>query len=431
MDATGQYPDWYPENLRFKKPTKGRIFAETFKVVQDVITEEIEKWFPKGTIKDREKNNQGVYVKYYVKHKSGGTSTFDIFTYEQSPDVCESASFHYVHWDEPPPRAHRAATFRGLTDFMGHERFTLTPLKEPWVFDEIFQNTNVFSVVGDIRHNLYRYNPLSGQYIGLPEQNIRRFESAYTPDEMEARARGKFRFLAGRIWKGWDRDVHTFDRSIWKEGEKGVIIDGQPPQHWKRLFLIDPHDRKPHALLWAALEPEYKRVFVYREAWLGNMNFDAVVSHIIGEEMKYRDKMDYRLIDPNFGPKIQGNTRMTVRETFEREATEQNYPMRFAFGDDHKPLGRKAVSEMLHYDRTQPISIINRPDLMIANDLTQCIYQVEHYVWDDYKFAERDPKEKPKDLASDFPDLLQYLVLFKWDAIDAEVYEGVGSYYNT
>jgi hypothetical protein len=103
--------------------------------------------------------------------------------------------------------------------------------------------------------------------------------------------------------------------------------------------------------------------------------------------------------------------------------------MRFDFGIDKKPLGMKAVSELMHYDKTQPVSLINRPNLMVAKDCTECIFQIERYVWDDYKYGERDPKEKPKDMNTDYPDLLHYLALFKWEAIDAEISEGVGSFY--
>jgi hypothetical protein len=430
FDATGYYPEWFPDEMKWSKPTKGRIFAESFKVVQEVIEPEIERWFPKDSIKDKDKNNQGIYTKYYVKHDSGGLSTIDLMTYEQDASICEGWYGHYVHYDEPPPRAHRAATFRGLTDYMGHERFTLTPLKEPWIYDEVFLREDVFSTVCDIRHNLWRFNPLSGQNIGLPEENIKRHESGYTEEEVQARARGQFRFLAGRIWKSWTREVHTFDREeMWKAGEYHVTTTGLPPRHWKKAFLIDPHDRQPHALMWVTMDPEYSRLFVYREGWLVDTEFDGVIRYISEEEIEAREKIDYRIMDPNFGPKMQRNTGLTVRQTFEDEARKQNYPMRFDFGIDKKELGRKAVAELFHYNKNEPISIINRPSLMVAKDCVHCIYQIEHYVWADYKYGERDPKEQPKPMNTHFPDLLQYLGLFRWEATDAEVVEGVGSFY--
>jgi len=430
MHATGYYPDWYPKEHRIKKSNKGRIFAETFKVADEVINGEIEKWFPKGTIKDRDRNNQGIWTKYYIKYTSGGTSTFDIMTYEQSEDQCESWSGNWVWYDEPPPRGHRVATLRGLTDHMGYEFFTLTPLKEPWLFDEIYSDPKNLNVVCDIRHNLIRKNPLTEDHIGLIPETIKRYESALLPEEIQARGRGKFMFLAGRIWKMWDRTIHTYDRNIWKEKVKGVSVDGEPPAHWERLMLIDPHDRLPHAVLWVARDPEYGILYAYREAWLRDMTFRQACEHIRDVEMKAHEKISLRIMDPNFGPKMQGNTKRSVREEFESASDESNYPMTFTFGDDHKELGRKKVEEMLFYDKTQPISIINRPGFVVAKDLVNCIYQVEHYIWDEFKHAsERDPKETPKDVNTHFPDLWHYLSLFDWGAINAEVYIGPGGYY--
>lgn len=428
VHATGQYPDWWPMEKRLTQANKGRIFARDFRVALEVITPEIDKWFPEGSIIDKDKNNAGVYTKYYVKHESGGISTFDIMTYEMDPSQCESWHGHWIHWDEPPPRAHRIASARGLTDYMGWEWFTFTPLSEPWIFDEIWMNEEVFCVTCDIRHNLRRHNPLSNLMIGITAQSIEEFEKKLTPEEVEARSHGKFMYLAGRIWKKWNRAVHTYDRSMWKQGEKGVEIDGQPPKRWPRIMLIDPHDRKKAAILWVAKEPEYGLLYAYREGWVDGI-FKEVVKFIRDAELENRDKIQLRLMDPNFGPKKQGNTGRTVAQDFEYEADKAHYPMKFMFGNDNKAKGRKAVAELMYYDEKENVSIVNRPNLYVAKDMHECIYQVEHYIWDEYKHGERDPKEKPKDKSTDFPDLLHYLALFDWGAINAEVVYGPGSMY--
>ncbi len=430
--STGYYPDWYPKERRLLKANVGRIFARDFRVVGEVITKDINTWFPKDAIIDKDKNNAGVWTKYYIKHESGGISAFDIMTYEMEASQCESWSGHWAHYDEPPPRTHRVATARGLTDFRGREWFTLTPLAEPWIFDEIWMNDDVFSITCDIRHNLRRFNPISKLMIGLTSLAITDFEKKLQPDEVEARSHGKFMYLAGRVYKKWNRTVHTFNRyEMWKKGERGVTMDGQPPPHWDRIMLIDPHDRQNHALLWVAREPDYGLLYGYREAWIPGI-FAEAVRHIRDEEMKFRDRVQMRIMDPNFGPKMQGNSGKTVRQEFEHEANRANYPMRFAFGDDRNaPAGRKAVAELMTYDSKEVVSIVNRPLLYMASDLKECIYQVEHYIWDEYKYGERDPKEKVKDMNTHFPDLLRYLALFDWASMYAEIVQGEGSLYGT
>src|SRR3990167_3552422 len=348
--TTGEYPKWY-KGRRWERPTTGRVFADDF------------AWF-----------------------------------------------------DEPPPRSLWIATIRGLVDNDGVDFFTLTPLKEPWLFDEIYnsKNSKVFSVLCDMRHNLERVNPLTNRTIGLKESAIQKFESKLTEEERETRMHGKFRYLSGRIWKEWDRDVHTFDRSIWMEGKGNVASDGVPPEHWPRIMLIDPHDRNPHALLWIACD-ETNNYWAYREAWLADTLIEDVVAHIKKVELDARERVQLRIMDPNFGPKRYINKGLTVRDEFEASARDLNYPMRFSFGDDRKEVGRKAFAAMLKFDSAKPLSLLNHPVFKVAKDMKQAIYQVEHYIWDEYKTNDsNDPKETPKAINSHFPDLVHYFALSKF-----------------
>ena len=141
--ATGLYPDWYPNFRRYNRPTRGRILAEEFKKsVGEVILPTLFDWIPPSLIIDKQKNSQGIYDKFFIRHVSGGVSVFDIVTYEQKSEVCEGWSGDWAWYDEPPPRPHRIATARGLIDYMGWEIFTLTPLKEAWIFDELWSPGN-------------------------------------------------------------------------------------------------------------------------------------------------------------------------------------------------------------------------------------------------------------------------------------------------
>lgn len=429
--TTGQYPEWW-SGKTWDRPTVGRVFAADFSKGVKVVTRKLKEWFPKDAIIHIDRNNLKAEIGWHIKYKDGrlGESYFDIMTYEQDSSLAEGWNGDWVWFDEPPPREMYIATSRGLIDNDGICIFTLTPLKEPWLFDEIYnsRDNKVYSVIADMRHNLERKNPLSGEVIGLREESIRKYESKLTEEERETRMHGKFRYLAGRIWKEWDRDIHTFDRSIWKSGKMNVAVDGHPPKHWPRCMILDPHDRNPHALLWVAID-ETNEAWAYREAYLADHTIPEVVEYIRKAELFAREKVQLRIIDPNFGPKRYGNTGNTVRDEFEKSARECNYPMRFTFGDDHKELSRKMVSQLLRYDDKKPLGLLNHPNLHVANDLKECIYQVEHYIWDDFKLSDRDPKEKPQDINTHFPDLLQYYSLsnFRWKKV--EIHQGVGNFY--
>lgn len=428
--ATGRYPEWW-EGRKWDRPVVIRCFASDFQKGLKVVTKKLREWLPKDSIIHVYKNNQKAEVEWHIQHVTGGISYIDMMTYEQDPYLAEGWNGDIAWFDEPPPRATYIATVRGLVDNNGICLFTLTPLKEPWLFDEIYntRDPNVTSVLCDLRHNLIRMNPISKQKIGLREEAIRKFEMRLTEEERETRMHGKFRYLAGRIWKEWDRDIHTFDRGMWVEGHKGVLVDGQPPIHWPRCMLIDPHDRNPHALLWIAVD-EAGEYWAYREMYSAGLIGD-IVRTCKRMELDAREEVTLRIMDPNFGPKRYANSGLTVRDEFEQEGRLQNYnSFRFTFGDDRKEVGRKAVAKLLKYDIQKPISFMNHPQLRVASDLKECVYEIEHYVWDEFRIGiERDPKETPKDMNTHFPDLLHYFSLAKFSGHKPIIKEGKGSFY--
>ena len=434
IHATGRYPDWW-DARKFTTATEGRIFCQDYKKGGAVIIKNIKKWLPKDAYYcSPKKGNLGVEVDWFIKHVSGGISHFDIMTYESDPFLAEGWDGDWIHFDEPPPRAMYIAAVRGLVDNEGLCWFTLTPLKEPWIFDEIYnsKNPNVFSVICDMRHNLERVNPLSGMTIGLTERAIRKFEMKLTEEERETRAHGKFRYLAGRIWKDWDRDIHTFNRfKEWPlDRRKGIVVSGEPPIHWPRVMLLDPHDRKPQALLWVACD-DGGDYWAYREGWLPEALPVDVANFCKHSETYAKERIQVRILDPNFGPKKYGNTGLTCREEFEKAAKEVFHPMRFSFGDDNVPLGHKQFGALLRFDHTRPISFANHPKFRAANDLKEFIYQIEHYVWDEFKSTyDRDPKEKPKDMNTDFPALCRYLSLSNFERYKPVLVEGHGNFYS-
>lgn len=433
IHATGRYPHWWTAKKYFR-PTIGRIFAKDFHKGAQVVIKKLFAWLPRDSfVHPPKRGNMGIEVYWHIKHANGGESFFDIMTYEQDPFSAEGWDGDWVWFDEPPPRDMYIAAVRGLVDNEGLCWFSLTPLKEPWLFDEIYcaKNPNVFSVICDMRHNLERVNPLSGETIGLTETAIRKFEMKLTEEERETRAHGKFRYLAGRIWKEWDRDVHTFDRyKQWPlDRQKGVIVAGQPPSHWPRAFFLDPHDRMPHALLWVACD-EAGDYWAYREAWLADALLEDVVEFCKKEEMAAKERILVRVLDPNFGPRVYGNSGLTTRDEIEKAGREKLYPMRFVFGNDNKELGRKEFTSLIRFDKTRPISFSNHPKFRAANDLKEFIYQIEHYIWDDYKSSsDRDPKEKPKNINTHFPDLCHYLALSKFERYKPVLVEGTGNFY--
>jgi len=68
----------------------------------------------------------------------GNTCESEIFirSYDQEADDYEGIDVNWIHWDEPPPRPILQAAERGKVVTNAPSWFTMTPLKEAYIYDE-------------------------------------------------------------------------------------------------------------------------------------------------------------------------------------------------------------------------------------------------------------------------------------------------------
>ncbi len=387
--STGDYPEWYPMDGRFSGPTRGRIVVTDYKKgANEVLEPKITKWFTHDMIQKIERF-QGHIVKMFIKHKTGGISTIDVMTHEQDSMSFEGWSGHWAWFDEPPPRELFIGTMRGLIDFRGRAWLTLTPISEPWLFDEIVGKAGpkVWFTTVDIRDNPY-----------LSEEAIADFESKLLPEEIEARIHGKFIHLAGRVYKELDPLVH------------GIL---QMPEGWKQwpvYFVLDPADRRPHHGIWACISPN-DELYVYDEIVYTGIIEDLSSRIILRERSSgINPESVIRILDPNKGNTPTAVTGLKLIDEF------ANHGVYFTANvNDDIALGHLAVSGRLHFDKTKPVSYSNKPRLLFYRPHTiECMRQMMSYIWDDWRGVNknmRTPKETPKDVNKDFPDTVRYLVM--------------------
>lgn len=55
-------------------------------------------------------------------------------SYDEQPESFEGIDFDFIHWDEPPPEPILTAAERGKVVTNAPSWFTMTPLKEPYIF---------------------------------------------------------------------------------------------------------------------------------------------------------------------------------------------------------------------------------------------------------------------------------------------------------
>lgn len=388
--STGRYPEWYPVEGRFSSPTRGRIVVTDYKKgAGEVLVPKLEQWFEEGDITKIEKS-MGNISKVYVRHVTGGISTFDVMTHEQDTMQFEGWSGHWVWFDEPPPRDKYIACLRGTVDYNGRVWITATPITEPWLYDEVILNTkrDAWHIAVSIYDNPY-----------ISRKSIEEFAVSLTDEEKEARIHGKFLHLTGRIYGELDTDVHLIDR----------LPDAA--YSWPTYFVLDPADRRAHHGIWAKIDP-LGTLYIFDEiVYKGTIKDTS--QEIIKRERTYGIRPDdvIRILDPNKGKTPSNVTGLKLVDEF---AVNETYFT--ANVNDDLAVGHLAVKERLGYDKSKPLSTTNCPKLLFITTKTrETIRQLFSYVWDDWagrNNSNRSQKEVPKDINKDLPDAIRYLCVF-------------------
>lgn len=384
MHFTLEYPDWYPEELRFKEPTSGRIIVKDFpKGVGEVLEPAILRSIHPRHVAKATRNSQGFLSK--VVGKNG--SRFDIITHEMDPMSAEGWQGDWFHMDEPCPRALFVSSLRGLIRRAGRWWLSCTPLTEPWMYDEIYTNPKHFAINVDIRDNPY-----------LSEEQIKVFEESLTEDEKEARLHGRFMHLSGLVYPEFEVSVHVRPST--------TII----PPDWPRRLLVDPHDRRPFAMSWAAVDP-LDRLWIYREWPLDFFHKMTTSRRSVQDyvnlirEAEGNEEIFRRIMDSRFGkqPKMQieGRDMSDQPNLFnmfdEKGMTFEPSYWTGSLGVDDP--GHQAIKERLRVS-----AITGEPGLFILENCKNTIYAFQHNVWD-------SDKEKQGQFAKDFLDLVRFLCM--------------------
>ena len=403
------YRPWLPEDHPYRKinirvPNKGLICGETFgeqvdKVLIPKLLGDPESGTP-GAIPTQEvaqalKNQQGIIN--YIRFKNG--SEIFLQSYDQKVDLFESADYSWAHFDEPPPRPIYVAVKRGLTDRNGKWWMTMTPLKEPWIYDELFSRSDVKVFYGRIEDNLG---------FGLTQEGIDSFASDLTEDEKEARLRGKYFHLSGLVYKSYD-SLHRVKRF-------------EIPPSWPMWMHLDTHPRTPHHAIWLTVSPNGTK-YVCGELRNSDSNNrvramgDAVLTY---EKVKFNKdhprRIDdvARLMDPSASTPnpVDG---LSIWDAFAEMG------LRCRPGSKNRDSGILLTQAAIQHDVEKGLY----PELYFFDDLPGIHYEMMHYIWEDWQRKTqqyRNEKQVPRDKDDHFIEGLHRIM------IDNPVYEdGVSS----
>lgn len=360
-------------------PAKIRIWGEDYtNHIGQVIVPKLKEWVPKKALRNTKKNQQGIETYWELEHKSGGLSTIEILSYEQDPAKAEGWDGDFIWYDEPPPRAHFIASERGLIDRGGRSAMTMTPIKEPWIYDEIYlqrDGRKYSCFVVDMDDNPY-----------LSEDDKQAFIDKLTEEEKVARKSGEFQHLTGLIYKEFNPAIHVIEPFELKT------------EDYSWYEALDPHPRTPHAVLWLAVGRDGTKYVVDEHFRAGTID-DLSVSI----RAKRAGKRVVRsIIDP-----ISVGLDPITGTTIQRELLDRG----FYYEEASKDL----TAGILRVK--QALTLRNgRSEIYFFSTCERTLWEIRRYIWDEWKGVSkdtRDPKPKPRDKDDHFMECLYRLLLLE------------------
>lgn len=384
---TKRYPDWYPMRKRYYGAVRGVVSATSFGVVMRVIEPKLNQLLPRGEYSVK-RTAQGFPSQY--KFKDG--SILDVLTLEMDLMAYQGADWDIAWLDEPQNKTKFLGIQRGLVDRRGRMIITFTPLTEPWMKDELADRADGVSIdliQADIRDNTFT---IGGSPI-LSEQSIKEFEANMPDDFKETMIHGKFFHLRGAVYQ-----------EFCEEHIKEFEYDGRDPV----ICVLDPHDRVPHHVIWAFIDRD-DDIFVDYE-WEGHIEPEALAEVILKIEKDRKYQMKKRLIDPNFGRKpVRVGSNVSVMRELARHGCG------FYEANDNIELGHMMVREYLHFDRSAPVTSINKPKLFFnkfrCSKTIKSVRNLQYEEWEGKTAGEKDLKEREKDKENHGADDVRYLVI--------------------
>jgi hypothetical protein len=142
-----------------KVPNSGLIASET---IQHSIAEKIEpvlrRLIPKTCKPIFKPGPTGVMARVTFQENGMGNkcgSVIHLRSYDGRPDTFEGIDYDWIHYDEPPPEKHLEAAERGKIASNAPSWFTMTPLKEPHIFDKFSSRAPYDNEIAVIRGEIW------------------------------------------------------------------------------------------------------------------------------------------------------------------------------------------------------------------------------------------------------------------------------------
>lgn len=256
--------------------TKQLVITTDWKKVDEVWTSalgdppgKIWKFMPANLNVETRRNHEGIIDRIY----NPTTNAVIRFTNEQAfiknPQSGESTDYDRIAIDEPVANEMWTAHARGLIDRDGQGDFTLTSLRERWIYDYFNPEDAV-----DARVDRFAVRATMHDNPFLSAAAKQRFIDELSVDEIECRVNGLPLELSGLVYKEFQREKHVL--KILPAGWESWT---NPPLDHTIYVSIDVHSQTPQAAMFVAVGP-VGRPIVYDEIWR-SCNADELAAEVM------------------------------------------------------------------------------------------------------------------------------------------------------
>jgi len=272
------YPVGHPARIAGipQRPNKLLVITTDWDKVDEIFTSEqgemgkLWRMLPRGFVKKKKRNHSGAIE--MMELENGAIVRFDtVKSFEVNPQGSESSDWDGIHIDEPCSEEQYKAASRGLMDRGGTDWFTLTPLKEPWIYDKFFSRENNDAQCTNGNHWAIRGTTYDNTF--LSKDAIDDYELSLTEDERQCRLHGVPLELSGLVFKEFSYSNH-----VYKTIPYGWEDFHMPPASWPVWVSIDPHPQTPAMVLFSNVSPE--GMLFYFEEIFKSLPLEVLINEI-------------------------------------------------------------------------------------------------------------------------------------------------------
>lgn len=287
-----------------------RLFVggESFDLLRETVLAKFDEFIAPGMLlAPPRKNAEG--FPYHYRFVTGAEVL--LHSYQQESDIFEGPAWHMAWFDEPPPQKIFNAVRRGMMETRGRVLVTATPLKEPWMVDELVEpayDENCKECAGgDIPHEeIVRQNPMHGRVAhftsemhdtcrtchgegALEHDEIEAFLASITdPREREARSKGVPSHMGGLEFGYVNEKTH-------------VVPDLDPVAlNWPIVEIVDPAMKRPLHYGWFTVDPDDRWYWFWADL-VPNNGFKTIVASVMGIRRAIGAQPDKKIMDQRGG----------------------------------------------------------------------------------------------------------------------------------